>query len=345
MGPNAILDKSAFQALSLGEHEEFERYFEENVTPVLILEILGDLSKTFGGGAIPAEKVRGLASKFGGTECLNEDYRFICVNTLLGFDVPLDGRIFPANLTVVDDKDGAAGLIEDGPLNHLVRRLASGQATTADSELAARWRSSSQGLSLRRLNEFVNANQIVVARAVSHAEAAATASALVDTMSLQDVWLSWLLSDLSVPPHMRRDIAVRWRHRGGVLRTFAPYAHHCLRALLTMFVAWRANIIHWQPTNLLDLQYLYYLPFCSVFVSDDKIHRALAPVLLRADQSFVPMMDFKLGLRHTHAHFERLSGPERAAARAKLFDWPPEGSIIRELWLKHPRWVGPPPPG
>jgi hypothetical protein len=344
MGPNAILDKSAFQALSYREHREVSRYFEVNIAPVLILEILGDLTKQYRNGTRPADKAKELANKLAGLEWLNENYRFICVNTLLGTEVPLDGHIVPAYMSVGEDVDGSlAALIEPGPLNDLLMRLTTGKATALDEVLAKMWRHAAGGLSLSDLNAFVNSHHIIVPRATSAAEAVTVARSLLDTPALQEIWLSWLLDELDVSATDRRRISARWLAQGLLLRTFAPYAHHCLHALLSMFVAWRNAVIRWQPTNILDLQYLYYLPFCSVFVSDDKVHRALAPPLMRPDQTFVPLAEFKTGLREVLDHFDRLLEANRPAARNELYDWPPEGSLLRELWLKNKRWVGPPP--
>jgi hypothetical protein len=342
-GPPTILDKSTFQALSFADLAEFRNYFLENVTPVLILEILGDLAKQYRDGTVPEAKVTELAAKFGIGEWLNEDRAFICVNTLLGTPIPLTGKVVPAYATIVDEEEGSAAIIEEGPLNHLVRRLATGKATEADRQLAARWRAGSRGLSLSGLNDFVNQHRIIVPRVGNPAEAVDAARGLADTATLQNLWLAWLIETLAVNARTESEIVVRWRTRGGLLRSFAPYAHYCLHAQLSLFVAWRSNVVKWKPTNLLDLEYLYYLPFCSVFVSEDKLHCALAPPLMRPDQAFVKMNDFKAGLRQARLYFEDLPEGDRIKARKNLYDWPPEGSIIRELWLKNGRWVGPPP--
>ena len=45
MGPIVILDKSTFQSLSYREHIFLDKYFYENNTPILCMELLGDLSK------------------------------------------------------------------------------------------------------------------------------------------------------------------------------------------------------------------------------------------------------------------------------------------------------------
>ena len=45
--------------------------------------------------------------------------------------------------------------------------------------------------------------------------------------------------------------------------------------------------------NLSDLQYLYYLPFCNVFVSSDRFHKAVVPEFLTDQQDFIWGPDLK----------------------------------------------------
>ena len=48
-----------------------------------------------------------------------------------------------------------------------------------------------------------------------------------------------------------------------------------------------------RPSNRTDIAYLFYLPFCMMFVSSDKLHRETANLFLRADQEFVWGLDLK----------------------------------------------------
>ena len=48
----------------------------------------------------------------------------------------------------------------------------------------------------------------------------------------------------------------------------------------------------------MDVCYLFYLPFCQFFVSNDWVHKQSAPFFLRADQSFVAGGDLKAALMH-----------------------------------------------
>ena len=52
------------------------------------------------------------------------------------------------------------------------------------------------------------------------------------------------------------------------------------------------------------MAYLFYLPFCVVFVSSDKLHRKCAPLLLRDNQEFVWGPDLKAGLNEINEHYQ-----------------------------------------
>jgi len=119
MAPIIILDKSTFQSLSYREHLFLDKHFYENNTPILCMELLGDLSKYKSNSTQGKQKVIELSRKFGGSgPVTNYDYRTLCVNSLLGQSIPLDGRIVPDNYTSVRSSDGTnGGIIDLGPFN------------------------------------------------------------------------------------------------------------------------------------------------------------------------------------------------------------------------------------
>ena len=114
------------------------------------------------------------------------------------------------------------------------------------------------------------------------------------------------------------------------LRSFAPYAYHCLRVQLLYYTGMMQGFFGTRSSNVVDLEYLCYTPFAFVFCSGDKLHRQIAPFLLREDQSFVERQDFQKALIEMVA--ARLDAPDAE---------PTENSLIRQLWLKH--WKKPPP--
>jgi len=86
-----------------------------------------------------------------------------------------------------------------------------------------------------------------------------------------------------------------------------------------------------------DIAYLYYLPFCTLFVSSDKLHRQCAPLFMRADQEFVWGGDLKAELGKLNLYFSSLPGEVRRQGIYKFASRLPEESqgLIRELFERH----------
>ena len=59
------------------------------------------------------------------------------------------------------------------------------------------------------------------------------------------------------------------------LLEFAPYAASVIRLFLAFVCGLARGFIGPRATNYVDLQYLYYSPFCMVLVSNDKFHREM----------------------------------------------------------------------
>ena len=94
MEPVAILDKSAFQSLSRRECLWLNHYFRLNVIPILVHEIVGDLTKEFRNGDDSRRKAAEYADKFGGSGSpSNVSFRKLALSNLLGDEVKMDGRI------------------------------------------------------------------------------------------------------------------------------------------------------------------------------------------------------------------------------------------------------------
>jgi hypothetical protein len=97
-----------------------------------------------------------------------------------------------------------------------------------------------------------------------------------------------------------------------------------------------------RPSNRADIAYLFYLPFCEVFTSTDRLHKKCAPLFLREDQDFIWGEDLKADLHRTNAHHaSTLSQHQREAGLNTIPHIPVErdGSVIIRLWDRHsPGW-------
>jgi hypothetical protein len=62
-------------------------------------------------------------------------------------------------------------------------------------------------------------------------------------------------------------------------------------------VACRHRFVKAKASDMLDAHYLYYLPFCHHFASNDALHSLVAPQLLSSDQKFIPGSELKATLK------------------------------------------------
>lgn len=87
------------------------------------------------------------------------------------------------------------------------------------------------------------------------------------------------------------------------------------------------------------MAYLFYLPFCMVFTSNDKLHAATVPLFLRSNQSFVPGLDLKKGLAFLDEHFSELPSEVKRKGLHHFASHPPfdNSFLVTQLWDRHMR--------
>jgi hypothetical protein len=121
-----------------------------------------------------------------------------------------------------------------------------------------------------------------------------------------------------------------------------PYFRHIYLIDLFFNLAIAADVISRdRPSNKIDLAYLYYLPFCQIFTSKDKLHRRTVPLFLRDDQSFVDGDELKADLAKLDAQYSALSEEVRTSGFHKFATHPPfdDSLLVTRLWNKHlPGW-------
>jgi hypothetical protein len=97
-----------------------------------------------------------------------------------------------------------------------------------------------------------------------------------------------------------------------------------------------------RPSNKIDISYLYYLPFCKVFTSRDRLHERTAPLFLDEKQVFVRGDDLKADLANLDAHYSLISDEEKLKDLMSFARYPPvDGDfLVSKLWdkLMNPEW-------
>ena len=100
--------------------------------------------------------------------------------------------------------------------------------------------------------------------------------------------------------------------------------------------AYKFGLLPKKADDQIDLEYLFYLPFCHVFSTMDKFHMTLAPSLMRKDQVLLPGEDLKKGIQEIEslpAHEETMKAncvpvppmPKKSIIR--------KNSRIKKFWL------------
>lgn len=278
-----LFDKSAFQALPRDAHASWRFMFVETLPPCLLREILADLAKEVTGNNTAENLVRGLAEKFhGGGGHVNLDWQFLCIGSLEGQPVEMRGYAAMLEPPVHMVNGEPTYLVEPSAENHAVIRWASGAFSRGERAYAEQLRADVKAF---ESNTFYGR--------VSNAPASKnlnTLSADVDAFIAENpaLVIDWVIDQLrayahtnngSLPKH-RRLVRRRWEEAERPhLKDLAPYAHHVARTLLMLVLG--RHTLPSNPTNRRqDAEYLLYLPFCHMFVSDDRLHQELAPLLL-----------------------------------------------------------------
>jgi hypothetical protein len=92
-----------------------------------------------------------------------------------------------------------------------------------------------------------------------------------------------------------------------------------------------------RPSNRTDIAYLFYLPFSTIFVSSDNLHRRCAHLFMRRNQEFVWGIDLKAALKEMNADFLKLPESERDKGIIGFGRSPPEGNLVATLWDRYMR--------
>jgi len=330
------IDKSTFQMLSYAELLRLSSYYRHNVAPVLVMEILGDLKKEVAPDAKPSEvRVKEFASKLFPMSCVvNSYYRTLAKGELMGNKVEMDGRPTLDVEKIVKTDDGRKGfLMKETDAEKAVYKWKDGNFSEADHTLSKLWRTiTTQEDLLKNLQKILKA--ATPGRLKSLDELHAKVQSVLADLDRQESLLIYLIDTYGEQEIDGGFAFAKWLEAGRpLLKDYIPYCAHCLKIDLLFHLGLQSEIIGIRPTNRVDLEYLYYLPFCNVFTSNDKIHKQLAPLLIRPDQKFFTGEELKKDFKGIVEYLEK----EGEAAKKKFVSEPPilEESLTFQLWKKY----------
>lgn len=342
-GPITIFDKSALQSLNRDEAVWLDCFYRSNITPLFYVETLADLHKQMRDGRTPEQVVGNIAEKTPVLSAdLNVDHHTLCVNDLLGHRVQMERKAVVRRGRSVMTGD-RMGIIFDQPAEmEAFQRWQEGSFLDVERLQAKAWREGLAELDYKVIlkNFGFQEGQLKI----DALEARTFADRFVLGERNRFTALRSCLEILDVPKSLRKEIIHRWKMAGGPpLSEFAPYAAYVFRVDM-FFVAALASGFLPRParsSNRVDIAYLYYLPFCMIFVSGDRLHRITAPLFLQGDQEFVWAPDLKADLAKLDAHFSKLPDEVKDRGVMEFVDYPPRdnGFLTTRLWDRFlPSW-------
>ncbi|HET6719530.1 MAG TPA: hypothetical protein VFH22_07770, partial [Rhodocyclaceae bacterium] len=204
---------------------------------------------------------------------------------------------------------------------------------------ARRWRAQVESIDLTAIEKSMKKIGVSAKTCKSVEAALKFADEAVAGLTKTSARFEGILEVLEIPHKLRSFIKDRWKHMGKPpLGVFAPYASHILRVELFFRVALGANLVaSTRPSHKVDMAYFFYLPFCMIFVSGDKLHRQCASLFMRPNQQFVWGPELKGDLLALNAHFSALPAETRQQGIYKFAARLPEESqgVIRRLFERH----------
>ena len=338
MGPITLFDKSFLQSLSLDESVWFDKFFKAVICPIFYVETLANLAKVQTNRTADTE-VRIIADKtpvLFGSPCLF--HKQLATMNLLGDVVLMDGRIIlPGGRYVTGG--GLTGFVYDESSEmKAFNRWQDEQFLEVERLFAAGWRRALEEADLNEIVEGLHKLGIDGKSCTTLKQAKIMAQAVVVDSRESFEQLEMVVRFFDIDEKHHSKLIERWRGLGQpALSTFAPYVAYVLTVVIFFHISIAAKLISAERTsNLTDIAYLFYLPFCMMFVSNDKLHCRTAKLFLRPDQEFVWGFDLKADLKKLNAHYLTLPEKERNQGVIQIARHPPiEGEFLTtKLWRK-----------
>jgi hypothetical protein len=344
VGPIALFDKSFLQSLSVDESLWFDHFSIPNICPLFYVETLADLEKSVREGRTQEQEVGIIAEKtpvMHGAPCAH--HLHLCIGDLLGHRVPMTGQIPMASGRLVRSGAETGVVFDEPPEAQAFSRWQHGQFLEVERRFARVWREGLTQLDLTEVAGRFRALGIDGKNCKSLAEAKLLADSLVKERDKPFDRMKLALVFLNTAPEMDRRILQRWSVAGyPPICDYAPYAAHVVTVEVFFQIALAANLISSdRPSNRVDIAYLFYLPFCMLFVSSDRLHQRCAPVFLREDQDFVWGPDLKAEFHRVNVHFAAFPDETKEKGVMAFAHYPPgdDQCLLLRLWDRHlPRW-------
>lgn len=314
-----VLDKSTFQGLNYKDIIELHRYYTVNITPLLVSEILGDLSKEEKAGRkTPKEEVINLSKKlFPYNSYVNMPYEKIIENSFVGDFVDSENRPFLIANDSIATKGKKGLTFKETAEEIAIKRWKKGAFSDLDELSSSLWRKETKDENV--INEFKNQFDHLKDIKVTNTKASnpEKLKELMEKfrerinieMEPEEV-LERMLNYFKIDDEKTLLTIDRWIEGSFPdLESFAEYTYYCYSVVSMFYIGMNNSLFGERLTNLLDLKYLFYAPFAKVFTSNDKFLISLYNTIQPKNVVFISLKSLKVDLQK----FQEINTPENFA--------------------------------
>lgn len=311
MGPTLLYDKSFIQSLSYDEIYILNKLFTINIAPVLIDEIRGDLLLNKCSSDKNISRVISISKKLLSIDLyINAHYRSLITYSLLGYQLEKSRRPVLANARLVKNNEGDFGYIIDLSEEELcLIRWKNGEFTSNDYVNASKYRNAINYLDLEWLRENNKSLFQIIKRPINVAESLRYTDDILYEYNNQYSLLQLVLSIYVNNNEQRQRILNRWNsniHKH--LSEFSWYSFYCIRIYILFLHLIISGLLGPRKSHIIDMEYLFYLPFTNVFVSNDRLHHNISRLFMDEDQTYIKGNYMKKELRRIKEHLDDLKG-------------------------------------
>jgi hypothetical protein len=343
VGPIALFDKSFLQSLNEEESLWFDHFFHANVCPIFYVETQADLAKETSKKFTPEQLVEHIARKFpehwGAPNVYHPN---IITANLLGNVIPMDGQVIISSVSSGSVDGHAVLAYPESPEAQAFLRWTQRQFRGEEREAGRFWRTSGFGTDskividhLQKIGAYDSASCPTLKHVLAEVD-----RVLNKLTSEEELALALLL--FGMPEEPTKKIIERFQEAGKPpLATFGNYTLFALRLELFYHIAVHKGRM--GKAQRMDMNYLFYLPFCDIFVSADWVHIASAPLFLRERQEFIQGPKMKAALVQLNERY--LAVPDaQTKSIAEIAPRPPldGNNLVTEIWDRQwPTWREP----
>ncbi len=339
-GPALIFDKSALQGLSADECMWLENFYMTNITPLFFVETLADLEKEVRSGRTPEDVVGTIAHKTPDMSCVNTHHRNLIAGELMQKGkIKMDGRpVLSGSRTV--ELEGKMGVIfQEAPEVEASKRWEKKQFLEIERTIAKGWR---EELALMGQEDFTYFEKLfeVMGKPKTLQELKVQIDLMIEEKTGKTL-LDFGMMLMNILPETRERVIKIWEADGSKpIKEYAPYFTFIFSVDLFFYIGTAGKLFNQFPhaqTHKVDMSYLYYLPFCKIFTSSDKLHIALAPIFMQPDQAFISGSDLKADFSKLDDHYDLLPDEVKERGSVVFAPCPPDdiSFLTTQMWDKY----------